>query len=254
MDGFRREGQSQREQETRHHRPTQTHGHLTEVDLGFHPRPVRLRHEHLNRTLTSLHPDLRLADRDISTNHLIRHINHRVLGDQPIEDPLHRMPLFPRRIQVSTQDYVDHWLERVQLRRPRGWLLPRRRPRRRQRLDDRAPSNVVLTLRRTLRHPRTGIPADRRVKLYLRHWRHRCSLIPEHHASSHRTQPPAVTCHEHTHRDRNRCGHNQLTNAVNSRRQNQFVDLFSGPLLPALHDLFPPTSTSRKAYPNDDGV
>jgi hypothetical protein len=34
------------------------------------------------------------------------------------------------------------------------------------------------------------------------------------------TQPPAVTCHEHQHRDRIGCGHDQPTNAVTSRRQN----------------------------------
>src|SRR3712207_5286644 len=37
--------------------------------------------------------DLRPADRDVSADHLIRHITHPVLGDEPIEDPRNRVPL-----------------------------------------------------------------------------------------------------------------------------------------------------------------
>ncbi|MGH3759679.1 hypothetical protein [Actinophytocola sp.] len=36
--------------------------------------------------------------------------------------------------------------------------------------------------------------------------------------------------------------------------RRQFVDLFSGPLLPALRDLLPASSTTSEAYPNHDGV
>jgi hypothetical protein len=201
VDAFGGERQPQREQETRHQRPAQANRHLAEIDFGFHPGPVGLRHEHLDRAMPGLGPDLRLADRDIGANHLIRHINHGVLGDQPIEDPSHRMPLFPRCIKVSTQDSVDHRLERIQPRRPRRRLLPRRWPCRRQRLDYRAATDVVLALQSARRHPRTGIPADRRVKLYLRRWRHRRSLIwstthpptARNPLRSHATNTPTVT-------------------------------------------------------------
>lgn len=45
---------------------------------------------------------------------------------------------------------------------------------------------------------------------------------------------------------------NQLTRMLGGRRP--FVDLFSGPLLPALQDLLPTSSTTSEAYPNHDGV
>jgi hypothetical protein len=43
---------------------------------------------------------------------------------------------------------------------PRGSGVPRRRPGRGQRLDHRAPPDVVLAFERTPRQPGTGIPAD----------------------------------------------------------------------------------------------
>jgi len=61
-------------------RNTQTHGHLADVDLGFHGRTVRLRHEHLDRAVTGLGPDFGFADRDTGADHLIGHVDHGDVG------------------------------------------------------------------------------------------------------------------------------------------------------------------------------
>jgi hypothetical protein len=69
-------------------------------------------------TVPGLGPDLGFTGRDVGADHLVRHVDHAVLVDQSAEDPLHRVPLLARRVEIRAQDLLDHRLEPIQLRRP----------------------------------------------------------------------------------------------------------------------------------------
>ena len=87
------EREPEREQHAGHQLAAQADGDLAENDLRFRAGLVGLREQHIGRSPTGLDADLRLAVRDVGTNHRMRHVVHVMLGDQPVEDPLHGVPL-----------------------------------------------------------------------------------------------------------------------------------------------------------------
>src|ERR1019366_2987469 len=88
---------------------------------------------------------------------------HLMLSHQPVEDPLHRVQLLARRIQVRPQHLTDSRLERIQPALARRQLLTWLRPRRRQRLANHPAMHVVLPRQGAHAQAlRPGIPADRR--------------------------------------------------------------------------------------------
>ena len=196
MHGFAGERQPQREQDERDLFASQPDRDLTRSRPRPPHRPVRLRHERL-RSKPGRRAQLRFPLRHVGSHHRIRHVGHAVLVEQPVIDPLHRVPLLARRAEILPQNRVDHRLERVQLRRPARIAPALRWPRRRQRLLHRAPPDVVLALDRPPRQPGTSVPADRGVELHLRHRRHERSSAREARPSCHRKQPPDVKIHEH---------------------------------------------------------
>ncbi|PWK89591.1 hypothetical protein C8D88_102866 [Lentzea atacamensis] len=103
-------------------------------------------------------PDLRLAGRGVGPDHLIGHVDHGVFVAQPGEDPLHRVPLFARRIQAACRISSIIGLNGPHLRRTRRRFLPRLRSSRGHRLDHRTQPDAVLAFRRTPGQPSTGIP------------------------------------------------------------------------------------------------
>ena len=97
-----------------------------------------------------------------------------MLSHQPAEDPLHRVHLLARRIQVRPQHLIDNRLERIQAGLAGRQLLTRLRPRRRQRLTNHPAVHVVLPRQSAHRQAlRPGIPADRREQLDLGLRRHK---------------------------------------------------------------------------------
>ncbi|MEU1726220.1 hypothetical protein [Nonomuraea sp. NPDC005692] len=71
---------------------------------------MRLRDERLRRTPACLDPDLTPPVSDMGADDLIRDFHRLVLIHQPREDPLRRVPLLARRIQIGPQHLVDQWL------------------------------------------------------------------------------------------------------------------------------------------------
>jgi hypothetical protein len=133
VDCLARVRQPEREEVAGHQLAGQSHRHVAEVDLRLRPGLVRLRDEGFHHTSPGLEPDLLTPVSDVSTDHLVRDLVRTVLVEKPLEDPLHRVPLLARRVQVGPQHLVDQRLVRIQPRRPRWKLLPRLRPGRRQR-------------------------------------------------------------------------------------------------------------------------
>lgn len=167
MDGLARVRQPEREQVAGHQLAGQPHRHVAEVDLRLRSGLVRLRDEGFHHTPPGLDPDLLTPVSDVATDHLVRDLVRTVLVEKPLEDPLHRVPLLARRIQVGPQHLVDQRLVGIQPRRPRRKLLPGLRPGRRQRLLHRQEPDTVLPLKSTARQTRLRITADRRVQIDL---------------------------------------------------------------------------------------
>ena len=177
MHRFPRIREPEREQVALREHARQHDPHVPEVNLSLSARLVRLRDEHLRRTPALLDPDLRTAPPDVIAHGGIGDPFHLVLGHQPVEDPLYRVPLLARRIQVRPQHLIDSRLERIQAGLARRQLLARRRPRRRQRLPHQPPVHLVLPRQSAHRQAlRPGIPADRREQLDLGLRRHKRPL------------------------------------------------------------------------------
>ncbi|MDH6493702.1 hypothetical protein M2157_009789 [Streptomyces sp. SAI-127] len=159
--------QPQREQIAASGHPRQHDVDITEVDLRLVPRHMGLRDEHLLRPAAGLPPDLLAPHRDVGADHLVGDPVRRVLVEQPVENPLHRVFLLRRRVEVRPQHPVDHRLVRVKPGRTRRLLLAGLGPIRVQGLADRPPGHPVLALQSTHRQTGTVVTADRRVQLDL---------------------------------------------------------------------------------------
>jgi hypothetical protein len=114
---------------------------LAPIDLRLDPRLVHLRHEHLVDRVAQLAPP---------PAHVLAHRRLRDIGamlrDEPLPDPLRRVPLLARCLPISPKPLVDQRPIQAQLRRrPPLRPLPRRRQRSRQRLPHRAPMHPVPT-------------------------------------------------------------------------------------------------------------
>ncbi len=177
VDRLARDRHPEREQHAGDGLTSQVDHDLAEVDLSLGARPVGLREEHLRGTSAGLFPDLRLAVGDVGPDDLVRNVSHAVLVEQTVIDLPDGVPLLAGRVEISPQDIVDRRLERIKLRTPRRHRLARRRQRRRHSRADRAPPHPILLLDRPARHPRSGIAADRREQLDLRHPRHRPASV-----------------------------------------------------------------------------
>jgi hypothetical protein len=120
-----------------------------------------------------------------------------MLVDQPVEDPFDRMPLFTRRVQIGPQHLIDQRRIRIQPARTRRHLLPRLRPRRRQRFLHRPETNPELSLHCSVGHALPGGTADRRIQLELGHRRHGRSSRRIAPRCSHHKPPSAVKTQQH---------------------------------------------------------
>lgn len=179
VHGLARIRQAHREHEAGDQLTGQTYLHVAEVHLRLGPRPVGLRNERVYHPAASLNSDLGATVGDIGPHHRIGHRLRPVLVQEPVEDPLDRVTLLARRIQIRPEHLVDQRLVGIQAGPARPRLLPRLRPDRLQRGLHRAESDSVLTHQGPVRHPYPGITADRRVQVDLGfRWRHR-SLIPQ---------------------------------------------------------------------------
>ena len=119
----------------------QHHVRLTEIHLGF-SRRMRQRQEHLLVPLVPCPHDL--LDARVTAGVL-------VLGPQPLEDPLGRVPLLRMYLLVATEDLVDDRHELADLRLPGRFLpLVLRRLRRGQDPLERVPMDLVLLASRPL--------------------------------------------------------------------------------------------------------
>jgi hypothetical protein len=112
---------------------------LAEVDLGFGPWQMLLRHADLNPVQAQL---------GLAASHIPRHRHLRqrraVLGDKPLPDPPRGMPLLARHLHIGQQPAINH--RRVRVNRRPGPLrirLARRRDCIIQGLPDRAPVHVM---------------------------------------------------------------------------------------------------------------
>ena len=102
--------------------------------------------------------DEHLLAADLRRAHVVLHdrvaARIAVLGPQPLEDPLGRVPLLARALLVVFQDRVDHALPRAQLRPPHRLLpLVARRHRILQHLANRLARQPKLPRRRPPAHP-----------------------------------------------------------------------------------------------------
>ena len=145
LGGERNMKRPPRARQPQHEQPQLQHGagdhrvELAEVDLGFGPGQMRLRH----RNIHVLEAELGAA-----ASHIPRHAHLRagstVLGDQPLPHPAGGVPLLPRHLPVGQQPSVDN--RRVVVD---GWPCPwrirlaGRRHRRLQRLPHRPPVHVM---------------------------------------------------------------------------------------------------------------
>ncbi|MFI5824923.1 hypothetical protein ACIA8I_38500 [Streptomyces rishiriensis] len=99
-------GQAQAEQAADQGLPGQVYGDVPEVDLGFLPGMVGLRHEHLRAAASGLGPDLAPAHCNIDPDDAVGNPVRMMLIDQTIEDTLGGVPLLARGIQVRPQHLV----------------------------------------------------------------------------------------------------------------------------------------------------
>jgi hypothetical protein len=165
--------QPQREQVALHRLTSQPHPHIGEVHLGFGARLVRLRHHplRLHPALLGLGGDLRAALVHIVTNRRIAGLVKAMLGQQPVINPLDRVPLFARGRQILPQHRIDPAHRRLDHQRPGlGRLLARRRHRRLQRHSHRAAVHAMTARQLPHRHIRLqpAIPADALEQLHAR--------------------------------------------------------------------------------------
>ena len=184
-------GESQTEQRAGDQFAAQPDRNLTEVDLGLPPRQVFLRDECVGGFPTRFDPDLAAPDGDVLAHHPVRHLDGVMFVQEAVEDPLRGVPLLPRGIQIATEPAVDDGPVRVQagaaLRRCLSWF----RPGGVQCGRDGAVSDPVLALQSAVRHPGTGIAADRCVQRNARTTRTNAQPLP---SASHRGRRcPTVT-------------------------------------------------------------
>ncbi|WP_217241038.1 hypothetical protein, partial [Streptomyces sp. AC555_RSS877] len=111
----------------------QAYLHVAEVHLRLGPRPVGLRNERVHHPAAGLNNDLGPSVGDISPHHRIGHRLRPVLVHEPVEDPLDRVTLLARRIQIRPEHLVDQRLVGIQAGATRPRLLPRLWPDRLQR-------------------------------------------------------------------------------------------------------------------------
>jgi hypothetical protein len=107
--GLARIRQAHREHEAGDLLTGQAYLHVAEV-LGLGPRPVGLRNERVYHPAASLNSDLGAPVGDIGPHHRIGHQLRPVLVQEPAEDPLDRVTLLARRIQIRPEHLVDQRL------------------------------------------------------------------------------------------------------------------------------------------------
>ena len=122
-----------------------------------------------------------------------------VLGPQPLEDPLRRVPLLARPLLVLFQSRVDYTLPGPQFRPARRFLAPiTRRHRVLQHLAHRLPRQAKLTHRRPPAHP-----LDQHRTPYSRiqlHGLHPSISHRKHNSPAYRIQPGTPTTSFHLRR------------------------------------------------------
>jgi hypothetical protein len=138
---------------------------LAPVDLATHPGRVDLRHEHLPERPAHRAP----ARTHIVTHRRLRHVG-AVLVDQPCPDPLRRVTLLARRLEIPRQPTVDQRPVPTQLRRrPTNRRTLPGRQRRDQRLPDRPPMHPMTLGKRPDRQALTiTVPPDLLEQLHPR--------------------------------------------------------------------------------------
>ncbi len=114
VHGLARVGEPKAEQRPGYELAAQADGDVAEVNLGLAAREVLLRDERVGRFPSDLDANLAASGGDVLADHPVRHHPGPVVFvKQSIEDPLRRVSLLPRRVEVRAQPVVDHHSVRV---------------------------------------------------------------------------------------------------------------------------------------------
>lgn len=114
VHGLARVGEPKAEQRAGYELAAQADGDVAEVNLGLAAREVLLRDERVGRFPSDLDANLTASGGDVLADHPVRHHPGPVMFvKQSIEDPLRRVSLLPRRVEVRAQPVVDHHSVRV---------------------------------------------------------------------------------------------------------------------------------------------
>jgi hypothetical protein len=114
VHGLARVGEPKAEQRAGYELAAQADGDVAEVNLGLAAREVLLRDERVGRFPSDLDANLTASGGDVLADHPVRHHPGPVMFvKQTIEDPLRRVSLLPRRVEVRAQPVVDHHSVRV---------------------------------------------------------------------------------------------------------------------------------------------
>jgi hypothetical protein len=148
-----------------HQLTAQPDRHFPKVDLGFPPGQVGLWNEHTRLAATVPRADLRASLGDVGADDRVGNIGHTKLRTKPIEHSGDCVTLLSWGVQVCDEDFINHRLERIQLRRP--WRVCRTLgwPRRIHCCFDGSPSDVIFALSISLRQAIPRITANRRVSI-----------------------------------------------------------------------------------------
>ena len=103
MHGLARVGEPKAEQRAGYELAAQADGDVAEVNLGLAAREVLLRDERVGRFPSDLDANLAASGGDVLADHPVRHHPGPVMFvKQSIEDPLRRVSLLPRRVEVRS--------------------------------------------------------------------------------------------------------------------------------------------------------